>query len=178
MKWIAVSGSWRAPEQVFGKQVRETVRAIMTRGDGVLLGGGVGVDWVALSEALKHDPDAERTRVYLACPFLTFADHYRKRAHQGLVTHDHAETLIAQIDRLRKRRPDALIEGHGSLVDKHAYYTRNTHLINAADELIAFRAFTDASVAAGTTDAIKKAESKGIPVQIFEKDLRSKGFNR
>ena len=65
MKWIGISGSWREKSDEIETKVRNTVREIMERGDGVISSGALGVDFVVVDEALKHDPDAGRINVFL-----------------------------------------------------------------------------------------------------------------
>jgi hypothetical protein len=176
MRWIGISGSWRAPAHLSEKQVRQAVHSLMERGDGLVSGGAVGVDSIALDEALKYDPRAERIKIYLVSTLEAFTVHVRKRATQGIITHPQAEELIAQIVDLKRRNPGALSEKFGvSIIDKVSYYARNSEIVNAADELLVFRVITDASVGAGTSDMVGKAKRKGIPVEVIEKDLRSRG---
>lgn len=58
MKWIAISGSWRNANSQVEKDVRETVKQITVKGNGIVTGGALGVDYWALDEALKIDKKA------------------------------------------------------------------------------------------------------------------------
>lgn len=85
------------------------------------------------------------------------------------------ENLIAQLTKLREINPSALLEypdENFTEENKTArYYERNSKIIEASDELIAFRVKTEASPGAGTSDTIEKAKIKGTPVKLFEWDL-------
>jgi hypothetical protein len=51
------------------------------------------------------------------------------------------------------------------------YYERNSRIVEASDELVAFRIKTEASEGIGTADTIEKAKAKGIPVKLYSYDL-------
>jgi len=174
-RWVGVIGSWRAAARPFEKKVRELVREAARRGEGIITGAAIGVDRIAIEEALKFDPEAARLKVFLECGFEEFIGHYRKRAGQGMVKREAAEALIALISGLRGRNPAAVVDHPGTpFVDKAAYFARNTRIVEAADSLAVFVTLSDTSVGAGTMDAVVKAKQKGIPVQVFERDKRSK----
>ncbi len=178
MKWIGISGSWRKTNDEIEEKVRNIVREVMMRGDGIICGGALGVDSIALDEALKHNPNAERIKVFLPTTLEVYSAHYRKHASMGAVTNDQAENLILQLSGLKEINPAALVEGPKSgfteETKKEKYYGRNSDIVNASDELVAFRVKTKESEGLGTADAIEKAQKKNIPVRVFEYDLSSK----
>lgn len=51
------------------------------------------------------------------------------------------------------------------------YYQRNSTVVEASDELIAFLVKTEQSESMGTADTIEKAQKKSIPVKLFKYDL-------
>lgn len=175
MKWIAISGSWRKTTDEIEEKLRNIVREIIRRGDGIVSGGALGVDFIALNEALKHDSKAERIKIFLPTMFETYAAHYRKHASLGTITREQTENLISQLAKLKKINPEALIENPNSNfteeTKKRMYYERNSAVIDASDELIAFRVKTKQSEGMGTADTIEKARKKGIPVKLFQYDL-------
>ena len=59
MKWIAIAGSWRHTNFDIENQVREEVRSLLTRGNGLVSGGALGVDFFATDEALQAGIDAK-----------------------------------------------------------------------------------------------------------------------
>lgn len=172
MKWIGISGGWRRTNNEIERLVRDTVLNIMKRGDGIVSGGALGVDSIALDEALKHNTSAERIKIFLPTTLELYAAHYRSRAKEGVITIEQAESLITQLTQLEKINRAALIENKkNEIVDKSAYFERNSEVVNASDELIAFPIITETSEASGTNDTIQKAKAKGIPVKIFEFNL-------
>lgn len=175
MKWIGISGGWRKTNQEIENKVRQVVREIIQRGDGIVSGGALGVDFIALDEALKSDPKAERIKIFLPTTLIKYSEHYRKHARLGTITSEQAENLIKQLSKLKQINPRALIENLDTNfteeTKKKMYYERNSKIVEEADELVAFHIKTEASEGMGIADAIEKAKVKGIPVKIFLYDL-------
>ncbi len=172
MKWIAISGGWRKTNNQVEKNVRKIIKEIMNRGDGIISGGALGIDSIALNEALKHNPKADRIKIFLPSSLRVFSIHYRKRAREGVITKQQAESLIAQLKNLKKINPRALIEVQNvNILNKEIYYKRNTAVIEAADALIAFHIKSELSEGLGTKDTIEKARQKSIPVKVFSYNL-------
>ncbi len=164
MKWIAISGSWRKMNKELEQDVRKTVREIISQGDSIITGGALNVDYIAADEALKIDSIAEKIKIFLPATLEIFAAHYRKRAKEGVITEKQAEGLIAQLSKIKELNLSFLIENkNNKVINKSAYYERNSAIVEAVDELIAFHV----NERAGTKDAIEKARKKGIPVKIF-----------
>ena len=63
MKWTAITGSWRKTSSEVERDVRDAVREIIERGDGIVTGGALNVDWYATDEALKLNPEATKIRM-------------------------------------------------------------------------------------------------------------------
>ena len=175
MKWIAISGSWRKTTNEIEKKIRNIVREIMIRGDGIVSGGALGVDFIALDEALKSDPKAERIKIFLPTISEVYVAHYRKHVLLGTITKEQAENLISQLAELKQINPKALIENPNinftEDTKKRMYYERNSTIVDASDELVAFRVKTEKSKGMGTADTVEKAHQKGIPVKVFQYDL-------
>lgn len=175
MKWFGIGGSWRKTNQEIEEKVRFVVREIMMRGDGIVSGGALGVDSIALDEALMIDPKAQRIKIFLPATLEIYAAHYRKHALLGAITSGQAEDLISQLDGLKKVNSKALIENLAinftEETKKKMYYERNSKIVEASDELVAFHVKTEQGEGEGTMDAVQKARVKGIPVQLFRYDL-------
>jgi len=60
MKWVAISGSWRKTNEEVENDVRQAVREIIKRGDGIVTSGALNVDYFATDEALKVNPEAKQ----------------------------------------------------------------------------------------------------------------------
>lgn len=178
MKWIGISGGWRKTTAKIEKDVRNVVSEIMECGDGIVSGGALNVDFIALDEALKYDLNAERIKVFLPTTLEKYAEHYRKHAELKTITPGQAESLIGQLTRLKQINPKALIENpRADFTEenkKDRYYERNLNVVEASDELVAFRIKTEASEGMGTADTIEKAKARGIPVKLYFYDLTNK----
>ena len=178
MKWIGISGSWRKTNEEIEEKLRKSVREIMLRGDGIVSGGALGVDYIALDEAIKHNSIAGKIKIFLPTTFGKYCAHYRKHAKLGNITKEQAENLIKQLGNLKKINPEALIENldtnFNEETKKQMYYERNSAVVEASDELIAFQVKTDAIAGEGTADTVEKAHTKGIPVKFFQYNLTNK----
>jgi hypothetical protein len=163
MKWIGISGSRLAePETKVEEDVRSEVRKVFIEGNGIVSGGALGVDWFAVDEWLKLDPVATKVKIFLPVTLEKYASHYRKRAEKGVITARQAEDLIAQLTKLKEINAKALIENTvNKVVDTDSYYARNTEIVSASDELLAFRI----TRGGGTQDTINKARNRRIPVR-------------
>jgi len=163
MKWIAISGSWRVTNAQIERDVRMAVRTIIERGDGIVSGGAVNVDFFATDEALRIDPAATHLKVFLPTMLPLYTAHYRKRAGEGVITERQAEDLITQLETIQRSNPDALIEdARNTIVDRTTYFQRNSQIIEVADELLAFHV----NNSEGVQDAIDKAKALGKPVEL------------
>lgn len=164
MKWIAISGSWRIINKKVEKDIRKVVKDILARGDGIVTGGALNVDYIATDETLKYDLSANRIKVFLPTTLEIYARHYHKRAKEGVITEKQAEDLINQLELIKKLNHLSFIENTvNKVVDKKTYFERNKKVIQAADELVAFHV----NESEGVADTIEKAKKKGIPVRKF-----------
>lgn len=162
MKWVAVSGSWRRSNPEIEYDVREAVAGVIQRGDGIVTGGALGVDYVATEEALKHNPEADRIKIIIPTPLDVYAAHYRKRASEGVITIEQAEALIGLLTAVKQRREQSLVEMEHSVLNEESYYDRNTQVLEDADELLAFQV----NNSLGTQDTIDKARKLGLTVTL------------
>ncbi len=113
--------------------------------------------------------------MFLPTTLEKYAEHYQKQASLGTITSEQAENLINQLTRLKQISSEAFIENPDvnftEETKKNMYYERNSKIVEASDELIAFHIKTEASQGLGTADTIEKAKAKGIPVKVFSYDL-------
>ncbi len=159
--WFGISGSWRKTNEEVEKRVREAVRKIIERGDGIVSGGALNVDFFATDEALKLNPTAEKIKIFLPVILDLYSAHYRKRATEGVITSEQAEALIAQLESLRVARPGALIGNlQNTVVNPQTYFERNTEVVSASDALVGFQV----NNSEGVEDTIEKAIAQGKPV--------------
>lgn len=161
MKWYGISGSWRVTSPEIETDVRTFVREALLRGDGIVTGGALNVDYFATNEALAHDHTADQIKVFIPTTLARYATHYRMRAGEGVITAAQAEALIAQLTELQRRNPTALIEnGENEVLNTETYYARNSDVVAASDELAVFQV----NESKGTQDTIDKARKLGKPV--------------
>ena len=163
MKWVGVTGS-RKTNGIVENDVRFHVREFMNQGKGLVTGGALGVDSIALDEALKIDPSASKIKIYIPTPLDIYSAHYRKMTSGGTITNIEVENLITQLKYLQKINPKSL-QGteYNKLVNTESYHERNSFIVNLADKLLAFQV----NSSSGTQDTIEKAKVKGIPIQLF-----------
>ena len=175
MKWIGISGGWRKTNKEIESKLRKIISEIFTDGNGIVSGGALGIDSIALDEALKLDTKAERIKILLPTTLEKYSQHYRKHSRLKNITSEQAENLIKQLTQLKKINKQALIENPDTNfteeTKKKMYFQRNSNVVESSDELIAFHIKTEASSGGGTSDTIDKAKTKGIPVKIFSYDI-------
>ncbi len=164
MMWTAVSGSWRTYDERVERDVRDAVDDVIDRGDGIVTGGALGVDCIATDQVLKRDKSAQRLKIFLPSSLDVYSQHYNNRAAEGVITPEQAAALIGQLTLVRLIRPEALVEMHHTKLNPTTYYDRNTQVIAAADELLAFRV----NSSQGVTDAIAKSENLGLTVTVYD----------
>jgi len=166
MIWIAISGSWRASTKKIENDVRRIVRKIMAEGNGIVTGGALNVDYFATDEAIKLNPSCNRIKVLLPVTLSRYSGHFRKRAHEGVITKNQAETLISQLTKLKKTNPQALIENKkNKIVDRKTYFERNSDVIKVANELVAFQASVSRR---GVQDTVGKAKKANLAVKVYK----------
>lgn len=167
-KWIGISGSWRSTTPKIEQDVRKTAKNIVLEGNGIVSGGALNVDYQATDEVLKLNRP-QQVKIFLPTPLDTHAHHYRKRAQEKAITEQQAEDLISQLTLLKNLNPQGLIENPiNAEVNEKTYFERNSEVINASDELVAFQV----NNSPGTQDAIDKAKTKGIPVKIHSYEIK------
>jgi len=164
MKWVSIGGSWRKMNKQLEEDVRKATKEVMSRGNGIISGGALGVDYIATDEALKLDPTAKRIKIFLPTTLEIYIQHYRKRAKEGIITEKQAEDLAAQLERIKTNNPSSVIENkENKIVNKDTYTERDSAIIEIADEAISFH--VDQSLA--MKENIKKIHQRGIPSKVF-----------
>lgn len=155
---VAISGSWRHTPRTLIDDVERDVAEIVRGGGVIVTGGALGVDHIASATALSIDRTGAHLHVIIPTPLTLYARHYRRRAAEGVITSDAAETLIALLALLRQL--GSLTEMDGAVVDESTYYARNTAVLDDATELYAYQV----NSSAGTQDTIDKARAREMAV--------------
>jgi predicted Rossmann fold nucleotide-binding protein DprA/Smf involved in DNA uptake len=160
-QWYGITGSWKKTSGLVEEHVRESIRKVYERGDGIVSGGALSVDFFAADEALKLDPNAERMKIILPATLERYAAHYRKRAIEGVITSEQAEALVGQLEEIKHRNPAALVEHPtNTVIDPTTYFERNTAVVNASDAILGFQV----NESEGSGDTIQKAIAQNKPV--------------
>lgn len=168
MKWVGISGSWRKINKQVENDVRTAVRTILSQNNGIVTGGALSVDYFATDETLKNNPSLDKLKIFLPTTLDIYAEHYRKRAKEGVITKQQAEHLTGQLNKVKSINSNALIENKtNKIVNKDTYFERNLDVVKASDELYAFQV----NESPGVQDTIEKANEKRIPVKLFSYNI-------
>lgn len=161
--WVGITGSWRVTNDEIESDVRDCIKTILENGGGIVTGGALNVDYFATDEVLKFDPSGKAIKVFIPATIDIYAQHYRNRANEGVITNEQAEKLIIQLSKLSEL--GSLIGNTSNrVVDKDTYYDRNTKVVEESDLVVAFHV----NNSGGVQDTINKAEKLGKPVLRFE----------
>jgi hypothetical protein len=160
-EWTAISGSWRASTPGLTRDLRVAVAAELRDGRGIIAGGALGVDFDATEQVLRLHPDGDRTLVIIPTSLETYAAHYKRRAQEGIITHEQHHLLISQLRHAETL--GCLVEMNFTLVNKDSYYARNSEVLRPASRLLAFQV----NASTGTQDTIDKAKAAGLDVRVF-----------
>lgn len=158
---IAIAGGWKKTNNDVEQAVRKTVRDIMARGDSIVCGGALGVDFFAVDEALLCDGGISRTTVLIPSDLAYYILDLEKHINEGLASEQAVALLIAQLELLKAE--GALIEGFETDLSQSSYFARIKDIVAESEALIAFHI----NGSAGTQATIDAAHEKGIPVEVF-----------
>ena len=163
MKWFGITGSWRLTSSEVEADVRKAVREIIERGDGIVTGGALNVDYFATDEALTHNSEATQIKVCIPASLELYSAHYYMRAQEGVITIEQAESLVQQLTTLKTANPEALIEHPtNTVIDQTTYYERNTQVVELSDVVLGFQV----NGSQGVQDTIDKARALGKTVEL------------
>ena len=164
MRWIGISGSRTTDERVLADVIAD-VAELMLRGDGVIAGGALGVDYCAAAEALRHDADAARIRVIIPAELDKYRAYFERQLRKGdrrnnNATPENVAALLDQLGHLKAR--DALLELQHAQVNAESFHARNRAIVARASELRAYCV----NRSSGTMYTARQAELAGIPATV------------
>lgn len=163
MRWCAISRSWRKVNKKVKKDVEDVVIKILKKGDGIVTGGALGVDYIATKIVLAKGDPKKQLKIFIPIKFKDFCFHYIKRAREGAITTKQARMICFQLQKIKKNFPKSIIDSNKYIkADKESYYARNTLVIKNSDALYAFQV----NSSKGTQDAINKTKKMGKEVFI------------
>jgi hypothetical protein len=170
MKWIAISGSWRAANNKLKEDVERVVRKIIQAGNGIITGGALGVDYFATQIILSEGNSRKQLKIYLPIKLNEMCRHYRKRAGEGVITEEQADMICSQLKRVAEESPESIFDDTNyKEANVESYYARNTTIVETCDELYAFQV----NDSKGTQDAVDKARKLGKKVHVKKYTISS-----
>jgi ligand-binding sensor domain-containing protein len=165
MKWILFTGTWRLTNKKVEDDVRKAVRDVIKNGDGVLTGGATGVDYFAMDEALKIDPDASQLKVIIPAYLDDYiADYYKNWCQKPIAKKDISE-MADFLKNLKKIRASSLIELPYKIITQKHYDLSGEQKVINGDEVYAFQV----NNSTGTQHVIDYAIKKGLPITLHKK---------
>ena len=167
MKWVIITGTWRLTNKEVENDVRAAARSIFDAGDGLVTGGATGVDYFAMDEFIKLNPDCTRIRIFIPARLSHYIADYRKNWKHPPITDMDIDNLSRLLALVKSRNPSAIYEVRKESGDilQYDYDLRHNEEVTFSDELYAFRV----NDSTGTSDTIKKAEAAGLPVTVYKK---------
>ncbi len=131
-----------------------------------MTGGATGVDFFAMDEFLKLNPDCTRTRVFIPARLEHFIADYRKNWKHAPITDTDIDNLAYVLKLIKTRNPSAVFEVRkdGGDISQNDYDLRHNEEVTFSDEVYAFRV----NDSAGTSDTMKKAKAAGLPITLYK----------
>ena len=166
MKWIIITGTWRPVNREVENDVRQAVRQIFGRGDGVVTGGATGVDYFAMDEFLKLNPECTRIRIFIPARLDHFIADYRKNWQHSPIESADIDNLEYLLRLIKERNPSAVFEVRKDSGDitQDEYDLRHNEEVTFSDEVYAFQV----NDSAGTSDTIRKAREAGLLIGLHK----------
>ncbi len=165
MKWILFTGTWKLADKEVEEDVRKFARETIARGDGVLTGGATGVDYFAMDEVLKHNPNASHLRVIIPARLESYIDDYYTNWCHKPITKKDIDNLATILKKIKKVNPASLLEMPYKTITQEHYNLRHDQEVMYSDEVHAFHV----NESAGTEDTISKSTKASIPITHHKK---------
>lgn len=167
MRWVIFTGTWRLTNKEVENDVRQAARRVFENGDGMVTGGATGVDFFAMDEFVKLNPDCTRIRIFIPARLDHFIRDYRKNWKQSPVTDVDIDNIEYILKIIKERNPSAIFEVRKEYGDitQDEYDIRHNEEVTFSDEVCAFQV----NESSGTQDTINKAKGAGLPVTLHKK---------
>ena len=175
-KWCGITGSWRFKNRHLRNHLRNDVkrivRRILERGDGIVTGGALGIDYYATDIVLEEGNPKNQLKIYLPTKIGDFLAHYGdcfdRLPKDRIISREQVDEITNQLFEIYKRFPEAIYDRtRFSKSYEKSYYERNQKVVDAIDKLYAFH--VDESK--GVQDTIDKAMIKGIPIYVYRYEI-------
>ena len=166
MRWVIFTGTWRLTNEDVERDVRLAAREVFERGDGLVTGGATGVDYFAMDEFLKLNPDCTRMRVFIPARLPHFIADYRINWAHKPITDKDIDALEHLLKIIKERNPSAIFEVRKEQGDitQTDYDLRHNDEVAFSDEVHAFQV----NSSAGTSDTIDKAKAAGLSITLHK----------
>jgi hypothetical protein len=166
MKWIIFTGTWRLTNKEVENDVRQEARRIFQHGDGLVTGGATGVDYFAIDEFIKLNPDCTHMRIFIPAKLDHFIADYRKNWKHKPIDDVDIDNLEHLLKLIKERNPSAVFEVRKDSGDitQSDYDLRHNEEVTFSDEVYAFQV----NKSNGTGDTIRKANDAGLPIGLHK----------
>lgn len=167
MKWVIFTGSWRLTSKEVENDVRHAARRVFERGDGMVTGGATGVDYFAMDEFVKLNPDCTRIRIFIPARLNHYIADYKKNWQHAPISEVDIDDLGYLLALIKERNPSAVYEVRkesGDIVQAE-YDLRHNEEVEFSDEVFAFQV----NSSTGTSDTLMKATAAGLPITLHKK---------
>lgn len=166
MKWIIFTGSWRLTNKEVEKDVRKAARRVFENSDGIVTGGATGVDYFAMDEFVKLNPDCTRMRIFIPARLDYFIADYRKNWKHSPIEDGDIDKLEYLLKLIKAKNPSAVFEMRKDSGDitQAEYDLRHNEEVAFSDEVHAFQV----NNSNGTADTINKARAAGLSITLHK----------
>ncbi|KKQ35410.1 MAG: hypothetical protein US50_C0015G0002 [Candidatus Nomurabacteria bacterium GW2011_GWB1_37_5] len=165
MKWVLFTGTWKLANKKVESDVRQAVREVLERGDGVLTGGTTGVDYYAMDETIKLNPSATHLRIIIPASLESYIDDCDRNWCLAPITKSDVKSLSDLLYKIKEVNPTSILEMPHTIITQEHYNLRNEQEVMYANEVMAFQV----NDSTGTQHTIDKATEAGIPVALHKK---------
>lgn len=166
MRWIIFTGTWRLTNKEIENDVRLAARQVFERGDGICTGGATGVDYFAMDEFVKLNPECNRIRIFIPARLDHYIADYRKNWKHSPIDDNDINNLEHILKIIKNRNPSAVFEVRKNSGDitQEEYDIRHNEEVTFSDEVFAFQV----NNSTGTSDTINKANKVDLPITLHK----------
>lgn len=167
MKWSIFSGTWRLTNKQVENDVRQKAREIFEQGNGLVTGGATGVDYFAMNEFVKLNPECTRIRVFIPARLSHYIKDYRKNWKHHPIDDADIDNLEYLLNIIKTRNPSAVFEVRKNEGDisQAEYDLRHNEEVTFSDEIYSFHV----NESTGTSDTLAKCTAAGLPIILHKK---------
>jgi len=165
MKWVLFTGTWRLTNAEVERDVRSAVRDVIGRGDGVLTGGAPGVDYFAMDETLKLNPNGSHLRVIIPAQLKNYIDVHYAGCCTPPITKDDIANLASLLSKLKEVNPTSLLEMPYDIITQAHYHLRNDQEVMYSNEVYVFQV----NGSAGAQYTVDKSVEANLPITLHKK---------